>query len=145
MTILIVNGPNLNLLGQREPEIYGTSTLQDIENSLNSLAEKLNVKVNCFQSNSEGDLIDFIQQNARSSSAVILNGAGFTHTSVALRDCIAALSIPVIEVHLSNIHAREEFRQTSLTAPMARGIISGLGPTGYLLALEYLVSTEGVS
>ena len=145
MTILIVNGPNLNLLGQREPEIYGTSTLQDIENSLNSLAEKLNVKVNCFQSNSEGDLIDFIQQNARSSSAVILNGAGFTHTSVALRDCIAALSIPVIEVHLSNIHAREEFRQTSLTAPVARGIISGLGPTGYLLALEYLVSTEGVS
>ena len=145
MTILIVNVPNLNLLGQREPEIYGTSTLQDIENSLNSLAEKLNVKVNCFQSNSEGDLIDFIQQNARSSSAVILNGAGFTHTSVALRDCIAALSIPVIEVHLSNIHAREEFRQTSLTAPMARGIISGLGPTGYLLALEYLVSTEGVS
>ena len=90
-------------------------------------------------------LIDFIQKNAATSTALILNGAGFTHTSVALRDCIAALSIPVVEVHLSNIHAREEFRHTSLTAPVAKGIISGLGPTGYLLALEYLVSTEGVS
>ena len=144
MTILIVNGPNLNLLGQREPEIYGSTTLQEIEDSLNFLAQKLQVKVDCFQSNSEGNLIDFIQQNAPSSSALILNGAGFTHTSVALRDCNAALSNQVIEVQLSNIHAREEFRHTSLTAPMARGIISGLGPTGYLLALEYLVSTEGV-
>lgn len=145
MTILIVNGPNLNLLGQREPEIYGHTTLADIENSLTSYAEKLGTSVIFFQSNSEGELIDFIQSNAASCSALILNGAGFTHTSVALRDCIAALSIPVVEVHLSNIHAREEFRHTSLTAPVAKGIISGLGPTGYLLALEYLVSTEGVS
>ena len=145
MTILIVNGPNLNLLGQREPEIYGHTTLADIENSLTSYAEKLGTSVIFFQSNSEGELIDFIQNNAASCSALILNGAGFTHTSVALRDCIAALSIPVVEVHLSNIHAREEFRHTSLTAPVAKGIISGLGPTGYLLALEYLVSTEGVS
>lgn len=145
MTILIVNGPNLNLLGQREPEIYGHTTLADIENSLKSYAEKLGTSVIFFQSNSEGELIDFIQNNAASCSALILNGAGFTHTSVALRDCIAALSIPVVEVHLSNIHAREEFRHTSLTAPVAKGIISGLGPTGYLLALEYLVSTEGVS
>ena len=145
MTILIVNGPNLNLLGQREPEIYGHTTLSDIENSLTIYADKVGAKVNFFQSNSEGDLIDFIQKNAATSTALILNGAGFTHTSVALRDCIAALSIPVVEVHLSNIHAREEFRHTSLTAPVAKGIISGLGPTGYLLALEYLVSTEGVS
>ena len=145
MTILIVNGPNLNLLGQREPEIYGHTTLSDIENSLITYADKVGAKVNFFQSNSEGDLIDFIQKNAATSTALILNGAGFTHTSVALRDCIAALSIPVVEVHLSNIHAREEFRHTSLTAPVAKGIISGLGPTGYLLALEYLVSTEGVS
>ena len=145
MTILIVNGPNLNLLGQREPEIYGHATLSDIENSLTTYADKVGAKVNFFQSNSEGDLIDFIQKNAATSTALILNGAGFTHTSVALRDCIAALSIPVVEVHLSNIHAREEFRHTSLTAPVAKGIISGLGPTGYLLALEYLVSTEGVS
>ncbi|HCH36183.1 MAG: type II 3-dehydroquinate dehydratase [Pirellulales bacterium] len=145
MTILIVNGPNLNLLGQREPEIYGHTTLSDIENSLTTYADKVGAKVNFFQSNSEGDLIDFIQKNAATSTALILNGAGFTHTSVALRDCIAALSIPVVEVHLSNIHAREEFRHTSLTAPVAKGIISGLGPTGYLLALEYLVSTEGVS
>ncbi len=145
MTILIVNGPNLNLLGQREPEIYGHTTLSDIENSLTTYADKVGAKVNFFQSNSEGDLIDFIQKNAATSTALILNGAGFTHTSVALRDCIAALSIPVVEVHLSNMHAREEFRHTSLTAPVAKGIISGLGPTGYLLALEYLVSTEGVS
>ncbi len=145
MTILIVNGPNLNLLGQREPAIYGQPTLSDIENSLTTYADKVGAKVNFFQSNSEGDLIDFIQKNAATSTALILNGAGFTHTSVALRDCIAALSIPVVEVHLSNIHAREEFRHTSLTAPVAKGIISGLGPTGYLLALEYLVSTEGVS
>ena len=145
MTILIVNGPNLNLLGQREPEIYGHTTLSDIENSLTTYADKVGAKVNFFQSNSEGDLIDFIQKNAATSTALILNGAGFTHTSVALRDCIAALSMPVVEVHLSNIHAREEFRHTSLTAPVAKGIISGLGPTGYLLALEYLVSTEGVS
>ena len=145
MTILIVNGPNLNLLGQREPEISGHTTLSDIENSLTTYADKVGAKVNFFQSNSEGDLIDFIQKNAATSTALILNGAGFTHTSVALRDCIAALSIPVVEVHLSNIHAREEFRHTSLTAPVAKGIISGLGPTGYLLALEYLVSTEGVS
>ena len=145
MTILIVNGPNLNLLGQREPEIYGHTTLSDIENSLTTYADKVGAKVNFFQSNSEGDLIDFIQKNAATSTALILNGAGFTHASVALRDCIAALSIPVVEVHLSNIHAREEFRHTSLTAPVAKGIISGLGPTGYLLALEYLVSTEGVS
>ena len=145
MTILIVNGPNLNLLGQREPEIYGHTTLSDIENSLTTYADKVGAKVNFFQSNSEGDLIDFIQKNAATSTALILNGAGFTHTSVALRDCIAALSIPVVEVHLSNIHAREEFRHTSLTAPVAKGIISGLGPTGYLLALEYLLSTEGVS
>jgi 3-dehydroquinate dehydratase-2 len=145
MTILIVNGPNLNLLGQREPEIYGHATLSDIESSLTTYADKVGAKVNFFQSNSEGDLIDFIQKNAATSTALILNGAGFTHTSVALRDCIAALSIPVVEVHLSNIHAREEFRHTSLTAPVAKGIISGLGPTGYLLALEYLVSTEGVS
>ena len=145
MTILIVNGPNLNLLGQREPEIYGHTTLSDIENSLTTYADKVGAKVNFFQSNSEGDLIDFIQKNAATSTALILNGAGFTHTSVALRDCIAALSIPVVEVHISNIHAREEFRHTSLTATVAKGIISGLGPTGYLLALEYLVSTEGVS
>ncbi len=145
MTILVVNGPNLNLLGQREPAIYGSGTLGDIESAVRSRAAELGASIDFFQSNSEGGLIDYLQANASAATGVILNGAGYTHTSVALRDCIAALSAPVVEVHLSNIHAREEFRRTSLTAPVARGIISGLGALGYLLALEYLVAEEKAS
>lgn len=142
MTILVVNGPNLNLLGQREPGIYGSTSLADIERSVRSRASEAGASIEFFQSNSEGGLIDYLQANGPASAGVILNGAGFTHTSVALRDCVASLSVPVVEVHLSNIHAREEFRHTSLTAPVVRGIIAGLGARGYLLALEYLIAEE---
>ena len=145
MTILVVNGPNLNLLGRREPEIYGSASLSDIEDLVRDRAAELGAAVDCFQSNSEGGLIDYLQANGPSASGVILNGAGLSHTSVALRDCIAALARPVVEVHLSNVYAREEFRHTSLTAPLARGVVSGLGPRGYLFALEYLVAEEDAS
>ncbi len=142
MTILVVNGPNLNLLGRREPAVYGAATLADVERAVRERAAELGAEVDFFQSNSEGGLIDYLQARAPQAAGVILNGGGYTHTSVALRDCIAALSVPVVEVHISNIHAREEFRRTSLTAPVARGIISGLGPRGYVLALDYLVAEE---
>ena len=148
MTILVINGPNLNMLGQREPAIYGAATLAAIEQSLTHRAGKLGVSLEFFQSNSEGALIDFIQGKSMQNEAghgaegVIINPGGLTHTSVALRDCLAALSIPVVEVHISNTHAREEFRHTSLTAPVVRGQINGLGPQGYLLALEYLTAQE---
>lgn len=142
MTILVVNGPNLNLLGRREPAVYGAATLADVERAVRERAAELGAEVDFFQSNSEGGLIDYLQARAPQAAGVILNAGGYTHTSVALRDCIAALSVPVVEVHISNIHAREEFRRTSLTAPVARGIISGLGPRGYVLALDYLVAEE---
>ena len=142
MTILVVNGPNLNLLGRREPAVYGAATLADVERAVRERAAELGAEVDFFQSNSEGGLIDYLQARAPQAAGVILNGGGYTHTSVALRDCIAALSVPVVEVHISNIHAREEFRRTSLTAPVARGIISGLGPRGYVLALDYLIAEE---
>jgi 3-dehydroquinate dehydratase-2 len=135
----------LNLLGQREPSIYGSTTLADIEGVLRARAAELGATVDFFQSNSEGALIDHIQNNAPRSTGIIMNAGGLTHTSVALRDAVAAVSAPVIEVHISNIHAREEFRHTSLTAPVARGLISGLGWRGYLLALEYLISEEHAS
>ncbi len=145
MSILVINGPNLNMLGQREPEVYGTTTLADIEAKLRERAKQLDTAVEFFQSNAEGAIIDYLQANAKSASGVILNAGALTHTSIALRDCLAAVSAPVVEVHISNIYAREEFRHTSLTAPVVRGIISGLGWQGYLLALDYLAGLEGAS
>jgi 3-dehydroquinate dehydratase-2 len=137
LTILILHGPNLNLLGTREPEVYGAQTLNDINRDLSALAEHLDLSLETFQSNHEGLLIDRIHQ-ARLDGVrgIIINPGGLTHTSISLRDALVAVSIPVIEVHLSNIHAREAFRQHSYIAPVALGQICGLGAVGYDLALR---------
>lgn len=135
--ILIINGPNLNLLGTREPEIYGKTTLKDIEVQLKNQAEKLNIEIECFQSNHEGDIVDKICSAKNKFDAIIINPAAYTHTSVAIRDAFSAVDIPTIEVHISNVYSRESFRQNSLIAPVVVGQISGLGIQGYLLALEY--------
>ncbi len=136
--IVIVNGPNLNLLGKREPEIYGTRSLADLNDMVRARAAELHVEVSFFQSNSEGEIIDFLQAEAPGSAGVIINPGALSHYSLALYDCLRALSLPVVEVHLSNIHAREKFRSKSVTARAARGVITGLGFDGYKLALEYL-------
>ena len=144
MSILVINGPNLNTLGEREPQVYGTATLDNVERSLSEHATRLGVAVEFFQSNSEGAIIDHIQQRLATASGIIINPGGLTHTSVSLRDCLAGISVPVVEVHISNIYAREEFRQHSLLAPVVRGQIAGLGPHGYRLALDYLLSESTV-
>jgi 3-dehydroquinate dehydratase II len=142
MSILVINGPNLNMLGQREPDIYGRITLADIEAKVRAHARKLGMAVEFFQSNSEGAILDFIQQNQQHATGLIINGGALTHTSIALRDCLAAVRVPKVEVHISNIHAREEFRQTSITGAVVNGVITGLGWHGYILALDYLAAQE---
>lgn len=138
-TVLVLNGPNLNLLGNREPDIYGTDTLEDIHLSLMQLAEELgDMSVVSFHSNHEGELIDRIQAGMSQSHGLIINAGGYTHTSVALRDALKAYPHPVIEVHLSNLHQRETFRHTSLLSPVVNGVIVGLGAEGYRLALRGL-------
>ena len=139
MRILVLHGPNLNLLGKREPEIYGHQTLADIDARLSVCAVGLGVEVDCFQSNHEGELIDRIQGAMGSASGILINPGGLTHTSVALRDALVASRLPVVEVHLSNVYARESFRQHSYVSPIALGVISGLGAPGYALGLEALV------
>lgn len=139
MKILIINGPNLNLLGKREPEIYGAETLEDINRSLQDAALEINASLEFFQSNSEGELVDAIQGAAGVFEGIIINPAAFTHTSIALRDAIAAVALPAVEVHLSNVYSREEFRHKSFIAPVAIGQIAGFGSAGYKLALEGLL------
>ena len=136
--ILLINGPNLNLLGSREPEHYGTATLQGIESRLAELAGKAGVRLSACQSNSEAELVEHIQKAGRDKvDFIIINPAAYTHTSVAMRDALAAVGIPFIEVHLSNVFAREAFRHRSYFTDIAVGIISGLGAKGYELALEF--------
>lgn len=135
-TIFVLNGPNLNLLGTREPRIYGGQTLADIGEMLEQRAKALKLKLDIRQSNHEGVLVDWLQEALAKASAVIINAGGYAHTSIAIRDAIAALPIPVIEVHLSNIYAREHFRRQSMIAQVAKGSIAGFGPLGYVLALD---------
>jgi len=140
MKILFLNGPNLNLLGTREPEVYGRLTLADIEAKVRQRANGLGVEVEFRQSNQEGELVSWIQEAKGRFAAIVINAAAYTHTSVALRDAISAVGVPTIEIHLSNIHAREEFRHTSLIAPVCRGQISGFGLKSYLLGLDAAVN-----
>lgn len=137
--ILVLHGPNLNLLGTREPEIYGSTTLDDINEMIAKRAAEAGIETAFYQSNHEGDLVDAIQQANHKFDFIIFNAAAFTHYSIAIRDAIAAIDVPVIEVHISNIHQREEFRHTSVLAPVAMGQICGLGVESYLAALEAII------
>ena len=140
MKILLINGANLNMLGQREPEKYGTTTLDDIEKSMQKLGEKLGVVVDVWQSNHEGEIVDKIQSAKGQYDGIIINAGGYTHTSVVIRDAISAVNIPTIEVHMTNIHAREEFRHTSLLSGVCAAQVVGFKEQSYTLALEGLVS-----
>jgi 3-dehydroquinate dehydratase-2 len=140
LSILVLHGPNLNLLGWREPHIYGSLTLADINSNLASLAQTLTVNLESFQSNHEGALIDALHAARETKHGVVFNPGGYTHTSVALRDAVAAIGIPVVEVHLSNIHAREAFRQHSYLAPVCLGSIAGFGYNSYALGLRAVVA-----
>jgi 3-dehydroquinate dehydratase-2 len=141
--ILLVNGPNLNLLGEREPEIYGRTTLHEIEKLVKDACAAWNVEVKAFQSNHEGALLDFLQEHRARARGIVVNAGAYTHTSYALHDCLKAMPVPAVEVHISNIHAREPFRRESVIAPACRGVIAGLGIRGYLLAAEWLCAEIG--
>jgi len=137
MRISVINGPNLNMLGQREPGIYGNQTLKDIEKQLQELAQEYAMELVFFQSNIEGELVDAIQQAGNHCNGIIINAGAYTHTSVAIRDAIAAIRIPVVEVHLSNPHTREYFRHKSLIADVCKGSIAGFGSESYVLGLYW--------
>ncbi|GAB5503285.1 type II 3-dehydroquinate dehydratase [Pyruvatibacter sp.] len=144
-TIFVLNGPNLNMLGQREPEIYGTDTLADVKKRCVTKAAALGLEIDFRQSNHEGELVSWLQEARDAASGVVLNAAGYTHTSVAIRDAVLACEKPVIEVHLSNPYSREEFRQHSFISDVAAGVICGLAGKGYELALDALADICGVS
>lgn len=134
--VFILNGPNLNMLGKREPAVYGSASLRDIQAAVEALARELELAIDFRQSNHEGDLVDWLNEAFEEASAVIVNAGAYTHTSIAIRDAAAALTMPVIEVHLSNVHAREPFRHRSHLAGVAKGVIAGFGTDSYLLALR---------
>lgn len=138
--VLVLNGPNLNLLGTREPEIYGTATLADVEAQCRKRAKALGLTADCRQSNTEGELVGWIQEARDSAAGIVLNPGAYTHTSVAILDALLAIGLPVIEVHLSNTHKREDFRQQSYVSRAAEGVICGFGVQGYLLALEAMAA-----
>ena len=140
MDLLLVNGPNLNLVGKREPSIYGSQTLEDIQEELLTLASELDVKLKFFQSNSEGEMIDCIQNSVGSIDGILINAGAYTHTSIALRDALLGVAIPYVEVHLSNIYSREEFRHKSFLSDKELGLVCGFGANSYHLALEGIVS-----
>ena len=140
MDLLLINGPNLNLVGKREPNIYGPQTLEDIQRELSTLASQLGVELNFFQSNSEGEIIDCIQKSVGSIDGIIINAGAYTHTSIALRDALLGVAIPYVEVHLSNIYSREEFRHKSYLADKALGLVCGFGANSYRLAMQGIVS-----
>ena len=142
MKILVIHGPNLNMLGSRQTAVYGDKTLVEIDSLLQKRARELGVELETLQSNHEGALVDFIQEKSPEAAGIIINPGALTHYGLSLRDALADTSLPVIEVHLSNIHAREEFRQQSVIAPIARGQISGLGWRGYIAALEIIAAPE---
>ena len=137
--ILVIHGPNLNLLGSREPDIYGNTTLEEINGDLSSAAKEWGAEVEFFQSNYEGALVDRIQESQSWADGILINPGGLTHTSVTLRDALVATELPIVEVHLSNIFAREEFRRSSFVSPISLGVISGFGPMGYGLGLNALL------
>lgn len=141
--MLVLHGPNLNLLGQREPDVYGVTTLADIERDLKTIAGELGLALETYQSNSEGDLVDRIQSARGTVDGILINPAAYTHTSIAIRDALLAVDLPVVEVHLSNVHRREEFRHHSLIAPVAVGQVLGFGAESYLLGLRALAGVLG--
>lgn len=142
MNLLLVNGPNLNLLGSREPGIYGASTLSEIVAEVRSYARQAGCDINDFQSNHEGEILDFMHENAASADGLIINPGALTHYSIALRDAIAGTALPTIEVHLSNVHRRESFRHHSVISPVSVGQIVGLGAAGYILAVQWFIDSR---